>query len=89
MIKIITSRTYHEYTIEVFNFADTWRLPEPAPQDWNELVYQVTKNGKKLKKFPITVAKIGTQLVRDMNKFRTASGENAMIEIAKWLRGES
>lgn len=84
-INVVTSRIWHEYTIETFNFADTWRLAEPVPPNWNTLVYRVMKNGEKCKNFPLTVARIGSQLVEDLNRFKTPEGENAFIAIKRWL----
>lgn len=84
-INVITARTWKGYTIEAFNYADTWRLEESAPESWNTLVYRVMKNGKKCKKFPDTAARIGSQLVEDLNRFKTPEGENAFISILKWL----
>ena len=85
-VKIITSRTFGKYTIEVFNFADTWLVKDqPAPANWNELVYRVIKDGKKVEKFPDRIARIGNELVQDLKRYRTADGENAFIMISNWL----
>jgi hypothetical protein len=62
-IKVLASKKFNKYTIEAYNFIDRWLPETPAPASWNEIVYQVTKDGKKVKNFPVTVAKIGTELV--------------------------
>ena len=77
--------TVDGYTVEVFDFADLWILPEPAPSNWHELVYRVSVNGVKVKG-SARAARVGTKLVADLNRFRTPEGQNAFIAIADWLK---
>ena len=87
MIRVITSRTIDQYKVEVNNYADNWQLQGPVPDSWNELVYRVMKDDKKVKNIPLRIAKIGAKLVDDLNRFYTPEGTNAFIEIANWMKG--
>ena len=78
------TRTVDGYLVEVFDCADLWLLPEPAPAYWHEIVYRISKDGRKVKG-SARAAKIGAYLVEQLKKYRTAEGQNAFISIREWL----
>lgn len=68
-INILAEEKHGAYTLEVYNYADTWLLEdEPAPDNWHELVYSVKKNGHITRHYPPSIAKIGASMVEHMNK---------------------
>jgi hypothetical protein len=75
------------YRIELIDFADTWTLDTPAPDNWHELVYRVFLNGNHLtnEQIPAHVANIGDEMVREWNQWRTDQNKNAWIEIREWM----
>ena len=56
------------YAVQVFNFKDTWRLEPPPPDNWDELVYRVLRDGMQVpeERIPPSAARAGAALVARM-----------------------
>jgi len=55
------------FTVQVFDFADTWLLDTPVPENWHGLVYRVLVQEIEWqqRQIPYAISRLGAQLVRE------------------------
>lgn len=81
-VTVIREEQRGPFTIQVFDFADTWLLDTPVPANWHGLVYRVLASDIELhdRQVPYHVAHLGAKLVREENdKARRAAVQERLL----------
>ena len=68
------------FTVQVFDFADTWLLDTPVPANWHGLVYRILDEAGVEINPGYAISRLGAQLVREENdKARRAAVQESLL----------
>jgi hypothetical protein len=79
-ITVLREERSGPFTVQVYDFADTWLLDTPAPASWHGLVYRILDEaGVELSRIaiPRDIARLGARLVD------SATDGNRLIAVPK------